>query len=334
MSSRGQISAQPNRRLRYLLGAQLFWLATVFMLGAWWVRLVLRQAGKIRELETGLGLAATVTEDHWVRTQRMVMWESSTYFALILGVTGILFWIFWRDVKRSRGLQSFFASVTHELRTPLTSIRLQAESIAEELSPGQENKALIERLLQDTVRLESQVERTLELARVEGGGPVFTRALPVRSWIQRSMKSWSGSYAGQVQISLHPQTSEDLVIEADPTSLQVIIKNIVENSVRHSQKAQVRIQISAHASAQGAEVVFSDDGQGFQGEAKKLGNLFQKGTHSQGAGVGLYLVGALMKRMGGEAFFQSPGQLQGFETLLRFKQASLASLEREEALHG
>jgi hypothetical protein len=61
----------------------------------------------------------------------------------------------------------------------------------------------------------------------------------------------------------------------------------------------------------------------FSGNPKKLGKLFERGTDSQGAGVGLYLVGTLMRIMKGSAsFLPSDGR---FETLLVF------SAETEEA---
>ena len=45
----------------------------------------------------------------------MLFWESLVFFALLLATTVLLFWLYWRDVKRARGLQAFFASLTHEL---------------------------------------------------------------------------------------------------------------------------------------------------------------------------------------------------------------------------
>ena len=116
-----------------MIGAQVFWLAIVCLLGGWWCRLVLTQATRIAQLETGIGMIPEAIA-HQLRTQRMVFWESLSYFILLLGSTVVVFWLYWRDVQRSRGIQAFFASMTHELRTPLTSIRLQAESIAENLS--------------------------------------------------------------------------------------------------------------------------------------------------------------------------------------------------------
>lgn len=317
-----------------MIGAHLIWLAMVCLLGAWWGRLVLQQAQRIAELESQLGVSIDLAQNHWHKTQRMLFWESGTFFALLLACSGLLLFIYWRDVQRSRSVSAFFASVTHELRTPLCSIRLHTESLANEL-PGSKLdnsliRALIRRLLEDTFRLEGQVERTLELARVEGGGPVFNQPLPLKSWVERFVQRWQVDHpsehlaeylvdhladsVGKVEII---SVIDDVVVNADPMALQVIFRNLFENSVKHSgssEKKQVKVRISAQREGPLVWVRFKDDGRGFQGDVKKLGSLFQKSAGSSGTGVGLYLSKVLMKRMGGEIYFQSES---GFEVLLK-----------------
>ncbi len=297
-----------DRRIRWMIGAHLFWLLLVCSLGAWWGRLLLSQAELIAKLEAN--------QNQLHHTQRMLYWESPVFFGLLFACTGLLFWLYWADVKRARGLQAFFASVTHELRTPLTSIRLQAESIAENLAEQNTERNLVQRLLEDTVRLESQVERTLELARLEGGGPVYTQAVELKPWLERFVQSWNSaqnSVGHKVEFELLVQ---DIVVDADPTALQIIFRNLFENSVRHSAtEAQIRIDIRMTAPS---ALMIHDTGQGFTGNPNTLGELFQKGPHSPGTGVGLYLVNTLMKKMGGSARFTAHS---GFTVHLAFREA-------------
>ena len=309
-----------------MLFAQLAWLGTLCLLVSWWGRLVLRQAERIAALEGSLGLADGATQDHWHRIQRMLYWESNTFFALLLVSSGLLFLLYWRDHIRARGVQAFFASVTHELRIPLTGIRLQAESIADHIESQIESQnlggddhltTLSQRLLEDSIRLESQVDRTLELARIEGGGPVFTQPLQIKPWLDRFLKNWSRDYKGKVEIA---SKAEDLWIQADPVAVQVIFKNLLENSVKHSKKDKVQVTISTLSNEKGVLLQLKDNGQGYRGEAKSLGKLFQKGPSSQGTGVGLYLVQVLMQRMGGRTRFNFVHGLPGFEVQLCFKE--------------
>ncbi len=314
---KGGLSSISHSPIQLMMGAHLLWIGMVCVLGAWWGRLLLRQAGRIAELEGKLGLSLDLTQSYWHRTQRMLYWESLTFFGLLLAISVFLVWLYWRDAKRVKGLQAFFASVTHELRTPLSGIRLQAESIAENLSHESSQQRLVSRLLEDTIRLEAQVERTLELARVEGGGPVYIQALEIKPWVDRFVKNWTSDYHDKVNLELN---IKDVVIEADPTALQIIFKNLLENSIKHSKKDKVSICISSRLVDREVFLYLKDDGQGFQGDGTSLGKLFSKGASSQGTGVGLYLVKALMKRMGGTVQFQLTS---GFEISLGFPEGKL-----------
>lgn len=335
MTQKINTKSTADRRLRVMLGAHFVWLGVVCLLGGWWWRLLLRQAGRIAELEQSQGWAKNLTENYWHRTQRMLFWESATFFSLLLASTALLFWLYWRDVKRARGLQAFFASVTHELRTPLTSIRLQAESIADNLLEDASQKKLVHRLMEDSIRLEAQVERTLELARVEGGGPVYIQQIEVKPWLDRFLKSWAADYREKVECQ---SKIDDAIIEADPTALKVIFKNLLENSVRHAKREKVIISITSVFKDKTIILVLKDDGQGFLGDEKKLGKIFQKGVSSSGTGVGLYLVKVLMKRMGGWVHYSSCSNAlgnnpssnnpsgnnpSGFEVSLCFKEGML-----------
>lgn len=321
MTGKGTISRAPRRSLRILLTAQIVWLAAVCLLGAWWGSLVLRQASKIAELEQAAGVAVNAAHAQWLKTQHMLIWESASFLVLLLASTGVLYFLYWRDARRTRSLQAFFASMTHELRTPLTSIRLQAESISDAMGEQADQKReLVERLLEDTQRLEQQVDRVLELARVEGGGPLFTQRMHLQSWIERVIREWRAHQGGRVEVVLG---LGDVQIEADQVAIEVILKNLLENAVRHSQRDDLRIEIKTEPTAEGVSLHFRDNGRGFEGNPKQLGKLFEKGSRSQGAGVGLYLIQVLMKRMGGQAHFGAPlGGQPGFEVILEFQGGS------------
>lgn len=312
MTGRGGFTSQPKSRLRVMVGIQLFWLLAATVLGAWWGYLVLRQSQRITELERKLGTAADIVEGEWHRMQRMLMWESVWFFGLVVLCGGFILWLHWREMQRTRAMQAFFASVTHELRTPLTSIRLQAESIAD--SGGK--RELVDRLLEDTLRLESQVERTLELARVEGGGPLLTQTIELDSWLERESRVWREAFGSRLNLELRAVPCE---IEGDLAAVQVVLKNLLENSFRHSksQALKVKIDIQAGRVPGRVELVFSDNGAGYEGDTSQLGTLFKKGKGSQGAGVGLYLVRALMERMGGGVRFER-GAIEGFVARLTF----------------
>ncbi len=312
-----------------MIGAQVFWIGVVCLVAAWWGYLLLKQATQISRLEVAAGMAQETAHVAWMRTQRMLYGESTTFLILAVLSTGFLFRLYWLEMRRARSLEAFFASVTHELRTPLTSIRLQAESIAESFSPADASQGLlVKRLLEDTTRLEGQVERTLELARMEGGGPVFMQPVRLYPWLTRLTQSWSESYGARATFQLKV---DDLTVEADPNALQVIFKNLLENSIKHAKREPLLISIEAKSVSGKVRVTFGDNGQGYAGDESNLGKLFFRGPSSQGSGVGLYLVKALTERMRGTVRFKNHGGL-----IEGFTGGFLAELDllESETVHG
>jgi signal transduction histidine kinase len=307
------LSVLPMRRTALLAVAAALWLSLQMSLIAWWATVIERQARRIQALEALDGVGHALTSAQWSRTRLMIAGESTTFLALLLAVSLLLAWLYWREQRRARSMQAFFASVTHELRTPLTSIRLQAEAIAE----GDQRAELAQRLLQDSHRLESQIDNTLELARIEGGGPLSEQAIPLHAWLGRALEGIAAGHGQRLDLRAHVDASLPPV-QADAGALQMVVRNLVENSVRHSQANPVSVRLTA--SVRGANVVleYQDNGRGVRADAGRLGRLFARGEGSSGAGVGLYLVRRLMQRMGGRAVFNTaPGE--GFRTELWFR---------------
>jgi signal transduction histidine kinase len=295
-AGQGSLSVLPTRRTRWVAAIVVVWLLLLLTLAGWWTVLLYRNSQRIAELQVQLGQQATDIE----RTRFMLVGESSVFVLVVLALSAALAWLYLREHRRARGMQAFFASVTHELRTPLTSIRLQAEAIAE----GDQRAELAQRLLEDSHRLESQIDKTLELARIEGGGPLAEQAIPLRGWLERIAADIARAHGARLELAV--TVAADLPpIMADAAAVQMVLRNLVENSVRHSGKAPVRVQVNARAAAPGVLLEYEDDGRGLAGDGRSYGRLFGRGGDSTGSGVGLYLVRALMQRMRGSVAFMT-----------------------------
>jgi signal transduction histidine kinase len=302
------------RRTSWVAAAALVWLTLQLALVVWWTTVIERQARSIASLETINGAGHEQIAAQASRTHVMLVGESSTFLALLLIVSLLLAWLYWREHQRARSMQAFFASVTHELRTPLTSIRLQAEAIAE----GERRVELARRLLEDSSRLESQIDKTLELARIEGGGPLSEQSIPLHIWLARSLEGIGAAHGDRLDLRAHVDGSVPPVF-ADSGALQMILRNLVENSVRHSGATPVSVRLTAAQRGDYVVLEYQDNGKGLTGPAApRLGRLFARGANSSGAGVGLYLVRRLMQRMGGKAKFNTaPGEGYRCELLFR-----------------
>jgi signal transduction histidine kinase len=315
-AGKGVLSILPMRRARLLASAAVLWLSLQIVLVVWWATVIERQARQLAQLEALRGGNPDLAAAQWSRTRLMLIGESSTSLALLLAVSLLLAWLYWREHRRARAMQAFFASVTHELRTPLTSIRLQAEAIAEGEAPAE----LVRRLLEDSHRLESQIDKTLELARIEGGGPLREQSIPLQTWLARALEDIAQAHGAALELRA-PLDAALPPIQADAAALSMILRNLVENSVRHARISPVLVHLSATRHGRELLLEYQDNGQGVLAGTGRLGRLFGRGPGSSGAGVGLYLVRRLMQRMGGRTRFDaSPGD--GFRAELWFRLAT------------
>ena len=294
-AGKGDLSEVPVRRTRWIAAVMALWLVLLLALAGWWTAHAYSQARRIAELEALTGQSGASVSEQLDRTRNMLVGESSFFVMLLLALSAALAWLYWRENRRARGMQAFFASVTHELRTPLTSIRLQAEAIAE----GDQRTELARRLLEDSHRLEDQIDKTLELARIEGGGPLAEQSIPLRGWLDRCTADMAATWGERLDLVVHVNETLPPIL-ADANAVQMILRNLIENSVRHSGQNPVRVRLTASESDGAVVLEYHDNGRGLSGDTRRYGQLFGRGHDSSGSGVGLYLVRALMQRMGGK----------------------------------
>lgn len=311
-AGRGGLGSLPARRNGVIIVAAAVWVGLQVALVGWWATVIGRQARRIAALEALQGAGGPAAAQ-WSRTRLMLAGESATFLALLLAVSLLLAWLYWREHRRTRSVQAFFAAVTHELRTPLTSIRLQAEAIAE----GEQGAQLAHRLLEDSHRLESQIDKTLELARIEGGGPLAEQAIPLQSWLTHVLPDLAVAHGSRLDLRAHVDGGVP-PIQADAGALQMILRNLIENSVRHSRIDPVKVRLTAAQRGERVVLEYQDNGRGVAPGTGRLGRLFGRGRGSSGAGVGLYLVRRLMQRMDGTVQFASAPD-DGFRAELSFR---------------
>src|SRR5438128_5120036 len=151
---------KPQRdRLKMFLVA--LWVAFTVTLAVWWLIFGLRQLDLINQSNLE---GATQLHRHY----QMLMWEGGILIASLIGGGLALYYYARREQKRHAQVEEFFAAFTHDAKTALASLRLQAESLKEDLGSKPSNP-LLDRLLGDTLRLQLQLENSLFLVNLPRG---------------------------------------------------------------------------------------------------------------------------------------------------------------------
>ena len=262
----------------------------ILALGSWWLYLFFKLANKLQEYELSAVEGNLIT---------MLQWEGLTFFILLLGLAFALFYVFFQDHRKTKSLQAFFSSLTHELKTPLASIRLQSQVLNDLVENSKiddsEKKQLqkyANRLQDDTVRLENELDKHLQLSRIERNGPLNLTSIELLPYLQNETKKYS-----ELTFNIH-NTASDSTINVDEFALSMILRNLIENTLRHTDSRFIDIQI--HEDKDFINLVYKDNGPKFKGEASELGKLFYKFNSPKGSGLGLYLISRLIQKINGK----------------------------------
>lgn len=210
--------------------------------------------------------------------------------------------------RRSDALKTaLLDSVSHDLRTPLASIRAAAGSLMDRRvrwSPEDRERSA-QTIDREAERLNRLVTNLLDMSRIEAGGlRAEPEPYPVEDLVMTTLRRFSSTLQGH---AIDVAIPSDLpVVEVDPTFMDQILTNLIENALRYTP-ASARIQISAGPNDDDSTIrlLIEDGGPGVPEEA--YGHLFEKfyrvprrGEGSRrGTGVGLAVVRGLVETMGG-----------------------------------
>ncbi len=299
---------------RLFLGLTFLYTLLICALGTWWLYLIFQYGEQLSKIAGDTDSARIIT---------MVKWEGLTFFALLVLLTASLLFLYFKDLKKTKSLQAFFASMTHELKTPLASVKLQGEVISDtieridlpRLSSDQEYSdnlhqrvnRLSDRLVEDANKLETTMDKILQLSRVEGGGNLHLSSVDLKDAFEEEFKRFSK------ELNLNAQWQHKQRVLADEFALSLIFKNLLENSLIHSDHKEVTL--STRETLDSIELTYTDHGK-FTGDPQKLGSLFYKHNSKKGSGIGLYLTKTLMKKMKGSWVFKNQ---DGLTFIFNFK---------------
>lgn len=296
-----------NKHRRWFYGLTLLLVFLLLFLGSWWLYLVFN----LHSTLASLNLPELGSQGRFFN---MLKWEGLFFFLLLFLLGGSLFGMYFRDMRKSRGMQAFFSSLSHELKTPLASMRLQAEVIKDliedETHSHEQLSQLAQRLIEDTQKLESELEKSLQLSRIEQDAPLSLAPLS----LERFLKRYQQKLNLPIEINVFEEAREIL---ADELALTMIFRNLFENTQKHNKNTQ-KILIEARKKGEWIEVIYDDFGEKFKGSTEKLGELFYKFNSTKGSGIGLYLIKSIMKKMHGLLEIKNEDHLQ---FVLFFKKA-------------
>ena len=304
-----------SRSLSLKLSAAVIWLVLTVALAIWWmifgIQQIKRFVGIQRAANPAIGESISI---EIMRQHRMLVSEGSTLITLLLAGGAALLYFIFSEVRRARRIQNFFAAFTHDMKTSLASLRLQAESLEEDLKDVAQNK-IARRLVKDTVRLELQLENSLLLASPEDS-LLLIEPCDIHDVLQPLMHHWP---------ELEIVVRGDGIVQGDGRALESIFKNLFQNSVVHGRANRLDVMVETGDPGY-LRIRVQDNGRGFSGDRSKLGEMFRRHASTSGSGLGLYLARNLTLRMNGIFEITDGSQQGGFSLQITLPGREIAPL--------
>jgi signal transduction histidine kinase/DNA-binding response OmpR family regulator/CHASE3 domain sensor protein len=211
----------------------------------------------------------------------------------------------------TRYKSEFLANMSHELRTPLNSIlllsRLLAENTEENLTADQVEYS---KVIQSSGNgLLGLIDEILDLSKIEAGQMTLEYLdVPIHEIVEEQQALF-GPFAKEKKLDFVVDVALNVpsVIETDKMRLGQILKNLISNALKFTDKGSVTLEIKPHTARLNTLCfVVRDTGIGIPPEKQKI--IFEAFRQADGStkrkyggtGLGLSISRELAKLLGGE----------------------------------
>lgn len=189
--------------------------------------------------------------------------------------------------------ERFVADAAHELRTPLTTLRTRLETAMLRNDPDPDPRLLPE-LWSEATRMGSLVDQLLLLARSDAGTlPLLDHPVDLDDVLHEVLVSTPTG-----GLDVRTRHVEPVQVRGNPALLEQVVRNLVENAVRHATGA---VDLSLTSDGATAVVTVDDDGPGIApADRAEVFHRFVRLDDSRdrsrgGVGLGLAIVAEIVR---------------------------------------
>lgn len=232
-------------------------------------------------------------------------------------------WDITREQEIDQQKSEFVSLASHQLRTPLTSIRWFTEALLEDPNISENQRYNAQEIYRGDLRMIDLVDSLLNVSNIELG----TLAIHSESIdLVELTKSVLGDLKPQIiarSITIVEDYQDKLPhYQADTKLMRVLLLNLLSNAVKYTKKrgtVRARLAVLDKTSAIGGKrlrrdsliIEVSDNGIGIPAnqQAKIYSKVFRANNaqeeHTEGTGLGLYLLKQIVTKTGGATWFTS-----------------------------
>jgi len=198
----------------------------------------------------------------------------------------------------------FLSQVSHELRTPMTSIRSFSEILLSEDLPPEQLRRFVGIIHDESLRLTRLLDEILDINRLESGSSEMpVEPVGAEAALTAAIDTLR-PIARDAGVTIAPHRPVEGLVRANPDRLRQVLINLISNAIKYNTHPEPRIEIDWHPDGHALCLDIADNGGGVtREEAERIFSKFVRGSRSgvtQGAGLGLPISRAAIRRMGGD----------------------------------
>ena len=217
----------------------------------------------------------------------------------------------------------FTSHAAHELRTPIAAIRAQAEVAGDAIDPAA-RKAALAHVIEGCDRAARLVDQMLLLARIDERASQDGRAHNRLDLAAARVIADLAPAALDAGVAIELATDEAVSVAADDALLEVLLRNLIDNAVRHGGPPGP-VTVRCTEDADGARLEVGDLGPGVdETELAQLGHRFYRASNARGpgSGLGLSIVQRIAEGCGGTVRYRRGSDGRGFVVEVRLPSSS------------
>jgi signal transduction histidine kinase len=266
--------------------------------------------------------------DHGLSTLDWVLWIlGSLFFALVLiGLVWLCAWLV-REMRVNQSQRAFLDAVTHEMKTPLASFRLYLDTLGRHDMQPHKRSEFIDHMREDLDRLDRTIDQVLAAARADERGRSARREPVEVVGVLRECVERVRERHQLADESIRLENGTDVLVRGDRGELELVFHNLLENAVKYSEDpVEVRVRVRPTSDTR-VSVEITDRGIGIpQGDLSKIFQRFYRARRdvqrkASGLGLGLFIVGNLVRRQGGRIEARSEGAGRGSRFVVTLRAA-------------
>jgi signal transduction histidine kinase len=212
-----------------------------------------------------------------------------------------------RMLDASRKMKSaFVATMSHELRTPLNVIMGYTDLLIEEAFGAipPEQSEVLGRMQHSARELLDLITATLDIGRFEAGQSRLSIQQVDVAQLLAQIQTEEEARLDHGHLALIWEVGSDLpAVETDPAKLRIVLKNLIGNAIKFTEKG--RVTVSVEADGDGVAFTVADTGCGIRkADTEAIFDMFRQlesvnTRRHGGVGLGLYTVKQFVGELGG-----------------------------------